>query len=394
MSALRRAHTAVLERNSVSTGDFATEPYEAAWAGEAIWFLRILDVSPGARLHATAQLSPDGLTWCDDHTLTVPNLTIDAPGLWMLKLTHFGHWLRLRCNLGGDAPRVQGADLFELEGIARTDRDRYARPQRSRLESWGRDCAGRVRAGQTPVRNRAWRAARRSDPKGLRGRPVAPVGRSPNLPCAAAGRRVPQPTSSRPRGACAEAPIGSTPDDRKVHGEHVGSAPGTLQEKGCAGASREVGGDGEAQAGAAVGCATDGESGVAGANGETPAGPTTVGVPAQPARSDPGLGSRPPTAARSTSPSSNPSGMASRTRSVGPSCAPPAAERSTAGESCTGGEGSNDRRTTKEVHNVTVAAMAPAATYSRVSITRRRRSSAWPRLRAASAAGAGGSRLA
>ena len=32
-----------LKRNSTFTSGFATEPYEVAWAGEAVWFIRIFD---------------------------------------------------------------------------------------------------------------------------------------------------------------------------------------------------------------------------------------------------------------------------------------------------------------------------------------------------------------
>ena len=42
--ALRRSYTAVVERNTLWQGEFATEPYEAAWATEAIFFVRALDV--------------------------------------------------------------------------------------------------------------------------------------------------------------------------------------------------------------------------------------------------------------------------------------------------------------------------------------------------------------
>ena len=42
---LRRSYTAVVERNREWRGLFATEPYEAAWASEAIFFIRALDSS-------------------------------------------------------------------------------------------------------------------------------------------------------------------------------------------------------------------------------------------------------------------------------------------------------------------------------------------------------------
>ncbi len=102
---LRRSHTAVLEKNETYTADFETEPYETAWASEALWFVRVLELTGnGARLIAQPQISPDGLFWCD-----MPHfpLEIAAPGLHSLALSEFGGWLRLRCQLVGDDPKVK-----------------------------------------------------------------------------------------------------------------------------------------------------------------------------------------------------------------------------------------------------------------------------------------------
>lgn len=96
----RKSFTAVVERNTTIDGALATEPYETAWAGEARWFVRILEQSgEGARLRVTPQLSPDGLFWCDEGS---PPLVIDRPGLYSLALTNFGHWLRLNTETDGD----------------------------------------------------------------------------------------------------------------------------------------------------------------------------------------------------------------------------------------------------------------------------------------------------
>ena len=96
---LRRSHTAVLEKNEVFTENFDTEPYETGWASEAIWFVRILDAAPGATLKAHAQISPDGLSWCDKGN---PPLEIEGPGLAALALRDFGAWLRLRVAVTGE----------------------------------------------------------------------------------------------------------------------------------------------------------------------------------------------------------------------------------------------------------------------------------------------------
>jgi hypothetical protein len=90
---MRQSQTAVLERNTTLTGEFATEPYEAAWAGEARWFVQVLDRSADdAELVVTTQVSPDGLTWCDHDggaRRTDGELTT-----WAVR--EFGQWLRVR----------------------------------------------------------------------------------------------------------------------------------------------------------------------------------------------------------------------------------------------------------------------------------------------------------
>ncbi|HEY3230332.1 MAG TPA: hypothetical protein VGJ87_14015 [Roseiflexaceae bacterium] len=94
---MRRSHTAVVERNVTWTGTFATEPYEAGWASEAIFFVRTLE-SAGLTTppHARVELSPDGARWCNEGT------TIElapAPELSFVRLSHFGGWVRLAGEL-------------------------------------------------------------------------------------------------------------------------------------------------------------------------------------------------------------------------------------------------------------------------------------------------------
>jgi hypothetical protein len=110
---LRRSFTAVLEKNSTFESDFATEPYEAGWALEARWFVRILESSPGIRLTVTPQISPDGLFWCDEGS---EPLVMEQPGLASLPLGNFGQWLRLDVRLGGEHPRVKVLIYLALKG--------------------------------------------------------------------------------------------------------------------------------------------------------------------------------------------------------------------------------------------------------------------------------------
>ena len=110
---LRRSHTAVLEKNSTFTSGFQTEPYEVAWAGEAVWFIRIFELE-GDRtsLHLTVQISPDGLEWCDHGTV---ELTIEEKGLYSLPVTTFAHWLRLNADLSGHEAQVRLQILLALK---------------------------------------------------------------------------------------------------------------------------------------------------------------------------------------------------------------------------------------------------------------------------------------
>jgi hypothetical protein len=96
---MRESFTAVLERARTLSGEFATEPYEAAWAAEARWFVRTLErTDPGTRLRVTTQISPDGLHWCDlepERELTGELESWASSG--------FGGWLRLRGTVESDS---------------------------------------------------------------------------------------------------------------------------------------------------------------------------------------------------------------------------------------------------------------------------------------------------
>ncbi len=104
MMSLRRSYTAVVERNTRWQGAFATEPYEAAWASEAIFFLRALDVSPNFAATARVQISADGIHWADEGTsFTLP---AGKDAVSFVKVKHFGGWLRLRGETSAGAITV------------------------------------------------------------------------------------------------------------------------------------------------------------------------------------------------------------------------------------------------------------------------------------------------
>ena len=98
---LKRSHTYVLELNGRWVGKFASEPYEAAWAREAIVFIRTLaseNLEAGAR--ARMQISPDGMHWCDEGASV--ELAPESDAVTFCRLSHFGGWLRLVGEVPGD----------------------------------------------------------------------------------------------------------------------------------------------------------------------------------------------------------------------------------------------------------------------------------------------------
>jgi hypothetical protein len=115
---MRRSYTAVVARNEPLSGDWATEPYEAGWATEALFFVRLLvDGAPPAApppavdLQARVQLSPDGLLWLDEGA-TLPPL---AGGAAFVRVREFGNWLRLAGRLPAGTPPVSVAVYLVLK---------------------------------------------------------------------------------------------------------------------------------------------------------------------------------------------------------------------------------------------------------------------------------------
>ncbi|MEW1861373.1 hypothetical protein OG896_27895 [Streptomyces sp. NBC_00669] len=95
---MRESQTAVLERGIRVEDEFATEPFEVAWAGEARWFVQFLEPGEDATVTLTPQVSADGLAWVDHEA---PAVEVAAGGLITLPLRDFGHWLRLVVRRSG-----------------------------------------------------------------------------------------------------------------------------------------------------------------------------------------------------------------------------------------------------------------------------------------------------
>lgn len=110
---LRRSFTAVLEKGSTFDADFSTEPYEAGWALEARWFVRVLRADEGVELVLVPQVSPDGSTWCDAGE---ESIRLDGVGLASLPMRNFGSWLRLDAKLAGKSGSATLVIYLALKG--------------------------------------------------------------------------------------------------------------------------------------------------------------------------------------------------------------------------------------------------------------------------------------
>ena len=98
---LAESYTAVIARGEDWSHGSTTEPYEASWAREAIIVVRTLESGTlGAGAKAHVQMSLDGMRWIDEGTSLEIKPEVD--GLSMARLTHFGHYLRLRVEMPGD----------------------------------------------------------------------------------------------------------------------------------------------------------------------------------------------------------------------------------------------------------------------------------------------------
>ena len=110
---MRTSLTAVIEQANAYTTDFSTEPYETAWALEARWFVNVLEIAEGSTVSLSPQISPDGLTWCEEG---LAPLVFAATGLQSLPLTNFGGWLRLQATFTGDHPSAKFLIYLALKG--------------------------------------------------------------------------------------------------------------------------------------------------------------------------------------------------------------------------------------------------------------------------------------
>lgn len=98
MGALPESTTAVIVRGETWQSVFASEPYEAGWAKEAVAFVRLLKLTGDPKdARVTVEISADGMHWAADGAAAkVPSHVGEVT---VAKIAHFGNWLRVTGRL-------------------------------------------------------------------------------------------------------------------------------------------------------------------------------------------------------------------------------------------------------------------------------------------------------
>jgi hypothetical protein len=95
---MRQFHTSVVERREHFVGRLASQPYEAGWASEAIFFVKFERLEgPSDGITLVVQIAADGIDWIDEGTIIGP---IRSIGTYHVRVRHFGGWLRVVADLG------------------------------------------------------------------------------------------------------------------------------------------------------------------------------------------------------------------------------------------------------------------------------------------------------
>jgi hypothetical protein len=90
---MRESITAVVARGDTWSGVAASEPYDVAWAGEAVVFLRSLGAQgTPEQARAWVQISPDGMRWVDEGSM-LPIPRVDE--ISSVRIRNFGTYLRI-----------------------------------------------------------------------------------------------------------------------------------------------------------------------------------------------------------------------------------------------------------------------------------------------------------
>jgi hypothetical protein len=108
---MQQTYTSVLARRVRIDGDFATLPYEAGWATEAVFFAQAEGEHPDLTL--AAEVSPDGINWIRRGSPVVLGAT---DSIAELPLAMFGNWLRVTVTGATPAGRARILIHVNLKG--------------------------------------------------------------------------------------------------------------------------------------------------------------------------------------------------------------------------------------------------------------------------------------
>jgi hypothetical protein len=108
---MQTTYTSVLARRVRIDGDFATLPYEAGWASEAVFFVQVEGDHPDLTL--ATEVSPDGINWV---RRGLPTLLSCADTIAEIALANFGNWLRLTVTGATDAAGARILIHLNLKG--------------------------------------------------------------------------------------------------------------------------------------------------------------------------------------------------------------------------------------------------------------------------------------
>lgn len=97
---MRQFHNNCVDYKWEVSGEYTSAPMETAWATEAMFFVRVEDArGKNFRFNARAQISVNGIDWIDEGTAFAP---INGNGQYVIRLKHFGGWLRITGGLTGE----------------------------------------------------------------------------------------------------------------------------------------------------------------------------------------------------------------------------------------------------------------------------------------------------
>jgi hypothetical protein len=104
---MQTTNTSVLARRIRIEGDFATLPYEAGWATEAVFFVQTEGEHPPLEL--AVEVSPDGITWIRRGS---PVELGAGDAIAEIPVTTFGNWLRV--TVRGSTPETGSRILIHV----------------------------------------------------------------------------------------------------------------------------------------------------------------------------------------------------------------------------------------------------------------------------------------